>query len=113
MAGFKSVRFIAAFGNVLDTAAVSLKIATATTNDTAAMTLVDGASVSGTAGASNYDEKLVILDITEVNKQFVECQVFHVTANAPFDCVIAELYNPVNAPVTQDSTVILSDTVTA
>ena len=113
MTGFKSVCFIAEFGNVLDTSVVSLKIATATTNDTAEMALVTDALVSGTAGAATYDDKLVILDVTEVNKEFVECQVFHVTADAPFDSVIAIQYNPVSAPVTQGSTVILSDTVTA
>lgn len=113
MTGYSAVCFIAEFGNVLDTSVVSLKIATATTNDTNAMALVTGALVSGTAGASTYDDKLVILDVTEVNKQFVECQVFHVTADAPFDSVLAIQYNPTSAPVTQGSTVILSDTVTA
>lgn len=113
MEGFKSVCFIAHMGNVLDTAVVSLKAATATTNDTAQMSLVTGAVVTGTAGASNYDDKLIILDIPEVNKQFIECQIFHVTANAPFDSITAIKYNPTVAPVTQGSTVILSDTVTA
>lgn len=113
MTGFKSVCFVAEFGNVLTTAEVALKIATATTNDTGAMALVSGATVSGTAGASDYDDKLVILDVPEVNKQFVECQVFHVTADAPFDSVVAIQYNPIDAPVTQGSTVVLSDTVTA
>ncbi|MBK7493619.1 MAG: hypothetical protein IPI17_18045 [Nitrosomonas sp.] len=113
MAGFKNVCFIAEFGNVLDTSVVSLKVATAATNDTGAMALVTDALVSGTAGASTYDDKLVILDVTEVNKQFIELQVFHVTADAPFDSVIAIQYNPTNAPITQGSTVILSDTVTA
>lgn len=113
MTGFKSVCFVAEFGNVLTTAEVALKIATGTTNSTGAMTLVTGATVSGTAGASDYDDKLVILDVPEVNKQFVECQVFHVTADAPFDSVIAIQYNPIDAPVTQGSTVVLSDTVTA
>lgn len=113
MEGFKSVCFIAHMGNVLDTAVVSLKAATATTNDTAQMSLVTGAVVSGTAGASTYDDKLIILDIPEVNKQFIECQIFHVTANAPFDSITAIKYNPTVAPVTQGSTVILSDTVTA
>ena len=100
-------------GNVLDTSVVSLKIATATTNDTAQMSLVTDALVSGTATATSYDDKLVILDVPEVNKQFVECQIFHVTANAPFDGIIAIQYNPTSAPVTQGSTVVLSDTVTA
>lgn len=113
MEGFKSVMFVAMMGNVLDTSVVSLKIATATTNDTAQMSLVTDALVSGTATATSYDDKLVILDVPEVNKQFVECQIFHVTANAPFDGIIAIQYNPTSAPVTQGSTVVLSDTVTA
>ncbi|WP_430229911.1 hypothetical protein [Nitrosomonas communis] len=113
MSGYKSVCFIAEFGDVLATSEVALKIATADTNDTGAMSLVSGAEVGGTAGVSDYDDKLVILDVTDVGKQFIECQVFHVTANAPFDSVIAVQYNPVNAPVTQGGTVVLSDTVTA
>lgn len=113
MTGFKSVCFVAEFGNVLTTSVVSLKVATGTENDTAELSLVTDALVSGTAGASDYDDKLVILDVPEVNKQFIECQVFHVTADAPFDSVIAIQYNPTNAPVTQGSTVVLSDTVTA
>ena len=113
MEGYKSVCFVAAMGNVLDTSVVSLKIATGDTNDTADMALVTNALVSGTAGASTYDDKLVILDCPEVNQQFVECQIFHVTANAPFDGIFAIQYNPTVAPVTQGSTVILSDTVTA
>lgn len=113
MTGYKSVCFVAEFGNVLDTSVVSLKIATATTNDTAQMALVTDALVSGTATATSFDDKLVILDASEVNKQFIECQVFHVTADAPFDSVVAIQYNPINAPVIQGSTVVLSDTVTA
>lgn len=77
------------------------------------MSLVTGASVSGTAGASDYDDKCIVLDIPEVNKQFIECQIFHVTADAPFDSILAIKYNPTVAPITQGSTVILSDTVTA
>lgn len=113
MSGFKNVCFVAEFGDVLDTSVVSVKIATAATNDTSVMVLVTDALVSGTAGAATYDDKMVILDVTEVNKQFVECQIFHVTANAPFDSILAIQYNPVSAPVTQGSTVILFDTVTA
>lgn len=113
MDGYKSVMFVAAMGNVLTTSVVSLKIATGATNSTGAMTLVTDALVSGTAGASDYDDKLIVLDVPVVDKQFIECQIFHVTADAPFDSIIAIQYNPTGAPVTQGSTVILSDTVTA
>uniref|UniRef100_UPI003DA08963 hypothetical protein n=1 Tax=Enterococcus faecium TaxID=1352 RepID=UPI003DA08963 len=62
------------------------------------------------AGAATYDDKMVILSIPKVDKRYVEAQVFHVTADAPFDSVIAIQYNPTNVPVTQGSTVVNSAT---
>jgi hypothetical protein len=53
---------------------------------------------------------MVILSIPKVDKRYVEAQVFHVTADAPFDSVIAIQYNPTNVPVTQGSTVVNSAT---
>jgi len=109
MSGYQSVMFIAEFGNVLDTSVVSLKAGVSDTNDTATMTLLTDFP-TGTAGASTYDDKLVILDVPKVDKRYIEAQVFHVTADAPFDSVIAIQYNPTNVPVTQGSTVVNSAT---
>lgn len=107
MAGYSAVMFVAMMGNVLATAAVALKVAGAATNDTAEMALLTG-SAGGTAAASDYDDKLVILDVVNPNQQFLEVQVFHVTADAPFDGVIAIQYCPKDAPTTQGSTVVAS-----
>ena len=109
MSGYQSVLFIAEFGHVLDTAVVSLKAGVSDTNDTATMTLLTDFP-TGTAGAATYDDKMVILSIPKVDKRYVEAQVFHVTADAPFDSVIAIQYNPTNVPVTQGSTVVNSAT---
>ncbi len=109
MSGYQSVMFIAEFGNVLDTSVVSLKAGVSDTNDTATMTLLNDFP-TGTAGASTYDDKLVILDVPKVDKRYIEAQVFHVTADAPFDSVLAIQYNPTNVPVTQGSTVVNSAT---
>ena len=109
MSGYQSVMFIAEFGNVLDTSVVSLKAGVSDTNDTATMTLLTDFP-TGTAGAATYDDKLVILDVPKVDKRYIEAQVFHVTADAPFDSVIAIQYNPTNVPVTQGSTVVNSAT---
>jgi hypothetical protein len=107
MAGFRSVMFVAMMGNVLDTSAVSLRVAGAATNSSGAMALLVG-SAGGTASATTYDDKLVILDVVQPNQQFLECQIFHVTADAPFDGILAIQYDPKDAPTTQGSTVVAS-----
>lgn len=109
MSGYQSVMFVAELGNVLTTAVVSLKAATGNVNDTAQLTLLTDFP-TGTAGASDYDDKCVVLDIPKVNERYIEAQIFHVTADAPFDSILAIQYNPTNAPITQGSTVILSAT---
>jgi len=109
MSGYQSVMFVAELGNVLTTSVVSLKVGVSDTNDTATMTLLTDFP-TGTAGASDYDDKCVVIDVPKVDKRYVECQIFHVTADAPFDSILAIQYNPTNAPITQGSTVILSTT---
>lgn len=110
MTGFESVMFFAAMGNVLTTAAVALKVAGAATNDTAAMALLAG-SAGGTADATSYDDKIVALDVIKPQYQFLEAQIFHVTADAPFDGIFAIQYNGRSLPITQGSTVVASDTI--
>ncbi|MRV72557.1 hypothetical protein GJ700_12650 [Duganella sp. FT92W] len=110
MQGYESVMFVAMLGDVLTTSAVSLRVAGADTNSSGAMALLTG-SAGGTAGASDYDDKLLVLDVVKPNQRYLECQIFHVTANAPFDGILAIQYNPRSAPVTQGSTVIASTTI--
>jgi len=110
MTGFESVMFFAAMGNVLTTSAVALKVAGSATNDTGAMALLAG-SAGGTAGASDYDDKLVVLDVVKPTYQYLEAQLFHVTADAPFDGIFAIQYNGHSCPVTQGSTVVASSTI--
>lgn len=104
MAGYDSVMFIALMGNVLDTSAVALKAAGAATNSTGAMALLTG-SAAGTASATSFDDKLVILDVVRPPYRYIEAQLFHVTADAPFDGIVAVQYNARDVPVTQGATV--------
>lgn len=110
MQGFESVMFIASMGNVVSGSVVSLRAAQGTTNSTGAMALLAGSS-GGTAGASDVDDKLIILDVVRPTERYIEVQVFHVTQDAPFDGVIAIQYGARNVPVTQGSTVYDSDTL--
>lgn len=110
MQGYKSVMFVAEMGDVLDTSVLSLKAGVSDTNDTGAVTLLTDFATF-TAGASTADDKCLVLDVPEVNKRYIEVQIFHVTANGPFDSILAIQYNPTNAPVTQGSTVVATETV--
>ncbi|MBP7339099.1 hypothetical protein [Niveispirillum sp.] len=110
MQGYESVLFIAALNDVLDTSAVALRVAGGDVSDTAQMTLLPG-SAGGTAGASDYDNKLLILDVEKPTQRYLEAQLFHVTANAPFDSVIAIQYGARSTPVTQGSTVKAATTL--
>lgn len=110
MAGWQSVMFVAVMADVVSGSVLALRAAQADVSDTAQMALLAG-SAGGTAGAADYDDKLVVLDLVRPAKRFIEAQVFHVTQNAPFDCVIAIQYNPRTTPATQGSTVAASSTL--
>ena len=112
MLGFESVMFVAAMGNVLDTSEVALKVAGSDANDTATMVLLAG-SAGGTASATTYDDKLVVLDVVKPRQRYLEAQIFHVTADGPFDGIFAIQYNGRDKPVTQGSTVVASSTIYA
>ena len=110
MAGFQSVMFIAEMGDVVSGSVVSLRAAQATTNDTNEMDLLAG-SAGGTAGASDIDDKLIVLDVVRPNERYIEVQLFHTTQNAPFDSILAIQYDAKDMPVTQGSTVYDAETL--
>lgn len=110
MDGFESVCFVALMGNVLDTAALALRAAGSNTNSTGSMVLLEGGATF-TAGASDADDKLLILDVVKPPYRYIEAQLFHVTADGPFDGIIAIQYNGSRVPVTQGTTVVASATV--
>ncbi len=108
MQGFDGALFIAAFDNVVDTSAIALKIAGSDTNSTGTMALLTGAEAGITADATSGDNKLIAVDVYKPSQRYLEAQVFHVTANAPFDGVIAIKYRGRLQPVTQGATVVAS-----
>lgn len=109
MDGFESVCIFAAMGNVLTTSVLTLKAAGATTNSSGAMALLTG-SATFTAGASDADDKLIVLDVVKPPYRYIEAQLTCATADGPYDGVFAILYNGARKPVTQGSSVIASAT---
>lgn len=110
MAGFQGVMLVALMGNVLVTSEVALRVAGSDINDTAEMDLLAG-SAGGAALAADFDDTLVVLDVVEPGFRYIEPQLFHVTADAPFDGIIAIQYRADQKPTVQGATVIASATL--
>lgn len=110
MDGFEGVMFFAAMGDVVSGAVLTLRAAGATTNSSGAMTLLSG-SATFTAGASDADDKCIVLDVYKPPYRYIEAQLTCATQNGPYDGVFAILYNGSRVPVTQGSSVIASTTL--
>lgn len=105
--GFDSVCFVVKLGDVTDTSALTLKGFTNDTNDTVTPTELSD-NVTFTAGATDADNKLLILDIHKPRDRYVYATLARGTANAVVDGIFAILYNAHEKPVSQDASVIAS-----
>ena len=109
MSGYDSVAFILMTGDVSDGSVLTVTGKTNSANSVSTptpTTLSDTATF--TAGASDADSKVLILDLYKVREQYVFASITRTTADAVIGGVIAVLYNARNRPVTQDATVIAS-----
>jgi len=101
--GFGGLAFIALFGALTATAVTSIKLQHS--NDAGATDAA--ADIAGTANSipvANANGMLIV-EIFKPQKRYVRLVITRATANAVIDGVIAELYLPQNAPVTQDASV--------
>lgn len=92
MQGYDSVCFIALLGDVTDTSVLALKVLGNATNDTVSPTEYAG-NAAFTAGASNADSKMLIVDVQKPRDQYVYATLARGTANAVLDGIIAIQYN--------------------
>ena len=106
MQGYDGVTFIAALGDVSDTSVLSLAVYEHTAN-AASGTAISGATAGATAGASDYDSKLLIVDVQKPSKRYVYATLARGTANAVVNGITAIRYKGSHScPVTQGSTVM-------
>lgn len=105
--GFDSVCFIAYLGDVTDTSVLTLKGYTNDTNDTVTPTEL-ATNVTFTAGATDADNKLLVLDLNKPRQRYAYATLARGTANAVLNGIIAVLYNAHEKPVTQSADVIAS-----
>ena len=108
-AGAIGVRFTAALGDV--TASSALKLRAEGRNDSNdSWTALEGA-VTFTAGASDADNKVLIIDVVRSEYRYVRAVLERGTANAIVDGIFADVYGVKETPVTQGDTVIASATI--
>ena len=111
MQGWEGVMFLAEMGDVLNTADVDLRVAGADVNDTGQMALLVG-EAGGVADATSFDDKVVALDVFKPRQQFLEVQLFHQTADAPFDSILAIQYRGGEMPtVDYDASLVAYNTL--
>lgn len=110
MSGWENVCFIAIFGDVTDTAVLTLAAYDHTAN-AASGSAITGASATFTAGATNADSAMLIVDVRQPQKRYVYPYLTRTTANAVVNGILAIRYNGSKLPVTQGATVLASTLV--
>ena len=104
MTGFDSVMFVALLGDVTSGSVLTLTAKSNAADSTTSSTSEKAGTVI-TAGASDYDNKLLIVDLHKPTLRYAYCTLLIDTQNAVVDGIIAIQYNAKNHPVTQGSTV--------
>lgn len=111
MTGYDGVLFVAALGDVTATSVVTLTAKGNTASSTSSPTptdVTDGVTAAFTAGASDADNKLLVVDVVRPSQRYVFASLTRTTANAVVDGIIAIQYRGRSLPVTQGSTVLAS-----
>jgi hypothetical protein len=111
MTGFDNVMFVAALGDVTSGSVLELQVFGNTASSTSSPTpveLTNDSAGPNTAGASDNDNKLYIVDVQRPAYQYVFPRVKRGTANAVIDGVFAIQYKAESVPQVQGSTVFAS-----
>jgi len=110
MANYEGVIFIAKLGDVSSGSVVTLNAQQNTANSTSGMATLSG-SATFTAGASDADDDLLILDVYRPRERYVRALLTSGTANAVKNGIIAIRYGSRTKPTTQGATVLASATL--
>lgn len=106
MAGYENIMFIACLGDVTATATLSMKAQTCTDSGGTSAADITGATTSTfTAGASDADNKFLVLDVIRPNGTFVRPVLDRSVANAVVENIIAIRYGYKKPPVPQAESV--------
>lgn len=104
MSGFDSVMFVWLLGDVTSGSVIQA-IGKSNAADSTSGSTTEKSGTSITAGASDYDNKLLIVDMPRVQNRYAYSTLVIDTQNAVVDGCIAIQYNAKTLPTTQGSTV--------
>lgn len=107
MQGFEAVRFIIGFGAITSSAVTSIKVQQNTANSGTGMADLTGTSITV---ADDDDNRIAIVEVKPLER-YVRLALDRGTANAVVDFLVAELCGPKVIPVTQDSTIVISQEI--
>jgi len=110
MQGFGTATFDIVFGNVLDTAEVTVQVAQGDVNNTANMVVSEAKLPKLTATATSLDNKMVSIEVVNPAHRYLEIQVVVATANAPIASIVCTKSNPSIVPAEQGDNVLDSAT---
>lgn len=103
MQGFRGCRFTVLWGAIVAAGVQSAEVHSSLDDGSDdAFTALLGSKVTV---ADDDDTKMTIIDVYEPRERFLKCIINRATQNSTVDGIIADLYDPTDAPVTQDSTV--------
>ncbi len=109
MSGFDGVMFIALLGDVTATSVLTLTAKGNTASSTSSPTPVTQvATAAFTAGASDADDKALVVDVYDPALRYVFASLTRTVANAVVNGIIAIQYKAEYRPTTQAATVIAS-----
>jgi hypothetical protein len=109
MAGWTGVVFVAHLGDVTTGSVLGLKAEHSDDDDSGFADLAG--ALAFTAGASDADNKLLVLDVVRPTKRYVRASLTRTTANAVVNGIQAIKYGPLHRPIAQGDTVLDSDTL--
>lgn len=109
MTGFEGVMWIALLGDVTSGSVLTLTAKGNSANSTSSPTPVtQKASDAFTAGASDADSKVIVVDVYRPTLRYQFAELSRATQNAVVGGIIAIQYEPNFKPTTQDASVIAS-----
>lgn len=109
MQGYDGVMFVAILGDITATSVLTLTAKGNTASSTSSPTPVTQvATAAFTAGASDADNKVLVVDVFDPALRYVFASLTRTTANAVVDGIIAIQYTAALRPTTQDASVLAS-----
>ena len=108
MTGYDGVMFIALTGDVTSTSVLTLTAKGNSANSVSSPTPVTQKAATFTAGASDADSKVLLVDVYDPALRYIFASLTRTVADAVVGGIIAIQYSADYRPTTQDATVIAS-----